>query len=816
MANESDRLAQIFIWKQANRPDIEYARQVLSVVNPDALRALRESDTRLRFFTIFDPWPEDPWARAIYDMRATPNPEGNEWTDVTRYDLAGWQGTDQRTGDRLFIVTAYRKSNGSATDAFQVEPVPAPSHTPTTPVPQVPYYPQHPTGPLEWPPRTGVDTTSSLDLPYIAPDDIPEHEPVAAISLSNSTGNLPSEVNQQESGQAGRFGPPQPLTAVNPPSRSPMYNRALGGEVPAVAVSDLVPDSYAPYYVGFPQRLLAGLIDFFFFGILAFSAISLLLVLRGDTPVIDFGSWLAAYGTPVLIGIILFALYHVLQWTFWGRTIGKYLLGIRVAAANGETPEFGRNLVRMLGYFFSFFGGFLMIAFDHRRQGLHDKLAETYVVPEVPRAAIPRGLPGYPAQAIPAQSISPTGGMGTPTRPQRTLPSRSMAAATVAGNQTYETVEIAPGAFDTPGSGPLSDFRGIYADERGLQTVSILPDLPDDPFSPHVPTSMETGTLYDLAVSSTVTGPLPTSNIGRRQGGYVIDRARELYRQGVEQLSNGVQPSARGYKIESGAARLAALAFKGAVELVPNSVLYRYFYGVALRYSEGFELAIGEFRRVLELDPSYYEARQQVAYGPRWHDSFAYTPWQPATIEVTSDLPTSLQALLPAGKDPVTRLAILREGTSKVVAVLTRTPHSTWAQPLTPQLPAHLDMLLSRTPHGPIIAFYLVVEDKANDPYKGETFLNPHDPGYPTYDACQLGQNLVSQLSRQDHTYLIFVDENNKLLMSRKLEFDSQTQVKINHCIYEIQSLPAQAMDAARFQQAAQWHMQNFPLDQIS
>jgi hypothetical protein len=51
--------------------------------------------------------------------------------------------------------------------------------------------------------------------------------------------------------------------------------------------------------------------------------------------------------------------------------------------------------------------------------------------------------------------------------------------------------------------------------------------------------------------------------------------------------------------------------------------------------------------------------------------------------------------------------------------------------------------------------------------------------------------------------------------MSRRLEFDSQTQVKINHCMYEIQTLPAQAMDAHRFQQAAQWHMQNFALDQI-
>jgi uncharacterized RDD family membrane protein YckC len=579
--------------------------------------------------------------------------------------------------------------------------------------------------------------------------------------------------------------------------------------VPAVTGGDLLPDSYAPYYVGFPQRTLAALIDFFFMSLLALAAIFAVLALREETPTVDFGSWLAAYGPPALAALAAFIIYHVVQWAVWGRTLGKYLMGIRVVGIDGEKPGPGRSLVRMLGYFFSFFGGFLLIAFDPRRQGLHDKLAETYVVPETPRAAVPRGLPGY--QTVPS-------GPGQTARPHGTGQLPTMAAATVAGSQSYETVQIAPGAFETTVTGPIGDFRGVYADSRGLQTVTVLPELPDDPFAARTTTGFDTSTLTTATdlTATPVTGPLTTSQLGRRQGGYIVDRARELYRQGIEHLSSGVQPSARGYKIESGAARLAALAFKGAVELVPNSVHYRYFYGVALRYSEGFELAIGEFRRVLELDPSYYEARQQVAYGPRWHDAFSYTPWNPpAPVETGADLPGPLLALLPPGQDPVTRLAILREGTSKVVAVLTRTPRSTWAKPLTSDMPAHIDIMLSRTPHGPIIAFYLVVEDRPGDPYKGETFLNPHDPGYPTYDACQLGQNLISQLSRQDHTYLIFVDESNTLLMSRKLEFDSPTQVKINHSIYEIQTLPAQAMDAARFQQAAQWHMQNFPLDQI-
>jgi uncharacterized RDD family membrane protein YckC len=49
----------------------------------------------------------------------------------------------------------------------------------------------------------------------------------------------------------------------------------------------------------------------------------------------------------------------------------------------GEGVGYTRALVRWIGQGLSFlvFGiGFLMIAFSRKKQGLHDKLADTYVV----------------------------------------------------------------------------------------------------------------------------------------------------------------------------------------------------------------------------------------------------------------------------------------------------------------------------------------------------------------------------------------------------------------------------------------------------
>ncbi len=819
MASENDRLAQIFIWKQAGTSDLEYARQILSVVNPGALPVLASENPPVCFFTVHGSWPEDPWARALADMRNVPNPSSSHWADTARYDLAGWQGIDQRTGDHLFIITAYRKSNAPFSEAIQVAPAPAPTYTTIT-VPQVPYYPQQPTGPLNWPPPAEQEQSD------LAAHDLKTGHARSTQFLDSTSSTAPASQPQPESLppqgkelQASRSR--QRDTTATTSSLSPLYQRAIGTEVSALATNVLLPDSYAPYYVGFGPRLVAALLDFFFMGVLQIGTLFLIVKASENAHADDFASWFSTYAPLMGLGLLLFSAYHIVQWTIWGTTLGKHIMSIRVVGANGQRLGFTRALVRMLGYFFSLsiggLGGFLMIAFDPRRQALHDKLADTYAVPYSPRAVAPRGLPGYATPSTPRAEGAPT----RPTTPAITTPpTTSMAAAAVGGNRTFEAVEVAPTVGRQTGA---RDFRGFYSQE-GTETVLHLPELPDDPYHSNKGTD-EPDTQVDLAGTSglppvfggPITGPLGVASVPQQQSNrsYMTERARELYRQGILQMSDGVQPSERGYKVEPGFARMAALAFKGAVELVPNSVAYRYLYGVALRYAEGFEIAISEFRRVLDLDPNYYEARQQIAYGPRWHDAFSYTPWPTAPAPSDDELPAPLMALLPASRDPVTRLALLREGSSKVVSVLTKTPRSAWARPLTDEIPAHIDMTLSRTPHGPIIAFYLVVEDKLGDPYKGETFLNPHDPGYPTYDACQLGQNLVAQLSKQDHTYLIFVDENNRLILSRRLNFDPSTQVTIAQCLYDIQTLPAQAMDASRFQQAAQWHMQNFSLDQV-
>ncbi len=395
MVSEQDRLAQIFIWRQASAPDIEYARQVLSVVNPPAARLVSGDNPPIRLLPIFGLWPDDPWGPALLDMRARPAADGTQWSDTTQYDLAGWQGTDSRTGSRLFVVTAYRKANAPSPETFRGAPTPAPSDLPpASSISQVPYYPQRPTGPILWPPS---EATGKRELPY----------------------------------QQG----PGPVNAAAMPYQEESYSN-ITGPLGSIAQPEPPREQLDPYYAGFLPRLVAWVIDLACVAIFEIGALLLYMWFIGETNPRDFGDWIATYLGFFLIAIIIFAAYHIIQWSTWGQTLGKSLMGIKVVDRNGKKPDLGRSIARMMTYLpnLLFPIGFLQIPYNPRRQAFHDMIAETYVIPENPPARVPAGLPGYGPSV---QAGEPMSGAQVGIMP-------ALGMATMAGPQAYEEVRISP------------------------------------------------------------------------------------------------------------------------------------------------------------------------------------------------------------------------------------------------------------------------------------------------------------------------------------------------------------------------------------
>jgi uncharacterized RDD family membrane protein YckC len=157
-----------------------------------------------------------------------------------------------------------------------------------------------------------------------------------------------------------------------------LYKRLKGEEDKALEI----------HLGGFFRRTAAFVIDCILLSALSVSLIyfsnitySVGLAVRGQPPNGDnFGKLL-----PVLIAIciVLGTVYFVLLHGMGGRTVGKWLFGLRVVAADLAPITYSQAFTRWLGYFLSFLMvglGFLWILISREKRAWHDYLARTWVI----------------------------------------------------------------------------------------------------------------------------------------------------------------------------------------------------------------------------------------------------------------------------------------------------------------------------------------------------------------------------------------------------------------------------------------------------
>lgn len=85
-----------------------------------------------------------------------------------------------------------------------------------------------------------------------------------------------------------------------------------------------------------------------------------------------------------VINLVLPAAVVIAFWVYMGATPGKMAMSARIVDADTGAPlTTTQSVIRYLGYFVSLvqFGvGYIWIAFDRRKQGWHDKMANSVVV----------------------------------------------------------------------------------------------------------------------------------------------------------------------------------------------------------------------------------------------------------------------------------------------------------------------------------------------------------------------------------------------------------------------------------------------------
>lgn len=149
---------------------------------------------------------------------------------------------------------------------------------------------------------------------------------------------------------------------------------ATAPSAPAAPSPELLPKG------GFWQRVAAALVDSAAVTVVQFAGVFLLgFILQATAGGVDAVELMAG-----LLSTALAIAYYVFFTGYCGQTPGKMLLGLKVIRTDGRDIGYGRAFARevpakflsgiLLGI------GYLMVAFDRRKQGLHDKIADTYVI----------------------------------------------------------------------------------------------------------------------------------------------------------------------------------------------------------------------------------------------------------------------------------------------------------------------------------------------------------------------------------------------------------------------------------------------------
>ncbi len=164
------------------------------------------------------------------------------------------------------------------------------------------------------------------------------------------------------------------------------------------------PEEFSLEYAGFWIRLGAGIVDLAIILSLIYSISSIAIrVLSSVTPSIPvFSNLHYEQGIIAIVGVLeqadpgkrdffliiaiaslITMLYMIGMWVWQGQTLGKMVTGIKIIRTDSSPLTFSYAVTRFLGLILciAMLGiGFLWIIFDSRKQGIHDKIADTYVV----------------------------------------------------------------------------------------------------------------------------------------------------------------------------------------------------------------------------------------------------------------------------------------------------------------------------------------------------------------------------------------------------------------------------------------------------
>jgi hypothetical protein len=215
--------------------------------------------------------------------------------------------------------------------------------------------------------------------------------------------------------------------------------------------------------------------------------------------------------------------------------------------------------------------------------------------------------------------------------------------------------------------------------------------------------------------------------------------------------------------------------------------------------------AVGQFKTaeetldiVLKRDPNHFEARTWKDHWGTWGTSWKYPYWD----EQQSCLHPMMSSQFKQGL----ALQVVRDGVQKAIAIVAGGP----PYPMDSRTQVKVKWILSKTPYGSILAYYVRILEPAGEPHTMEMFLAPRKP---SLFAPTEGYFLLQQLAFAPYCFVVLADQE-KVALNRKVVFGSSTAQEVYNIARQVAE-QSTSIDESQIKSAYQWHMNNFDMNNL-
>lgn len=195
----------------------------------------------------------------------------------------------------------------------------------------------------------------------------------------------------------------------------------------------------------------------------------------------------------------------------------------------------------------------------------------------------------------------------------------------------------------------------------------------------------------------------------------------------------------------------------------PDEMAAHYLYTLTLKWGMQFASAERELILLKEKHCAIPEVKNLIEYGlMNWHDGFQYPEWNEKSISFTRQYSDRLKSLL---------LMDFRDGIHRRACIAIRAQRNWFGVlPFPSNIIGSFEILWVDNDIAPAVGLYPMLNDKPEESVINETYLFPSVPEY---------HQTLKTFIEQDHTYFIMFDEDDNLLMNRKIIYNDVMRKKL-------------------------------------